>query len=83
LSKAHGIHPLIGQWVKVIYNHFKGYYALVKDVGSLGITIEIKAQLVVQNSAWQLIQWSNLMVVYVSFFFTLFCDISNLLLSDP
>ena len=71
MPKGKRVNPLVGQWVQVTRNQFKGYYALVKDVGSSGITIEIEAQLVAQSSAL-LIQWTNLKVVYELLLLSLF-----------
>jgi len=71
LPKGKRVHPLVGQQVQVTRNQFKGYYALVKDVGSSSVMIEIEAQLVAQSSSL-LVQWTDFKVVYELLLLSLF-----------
>jgi hypothetical protein len=67
LPKNDPVHPLVGQRVKVIRDHFKGYYALVKDVGSSGVMIELEARVAANSSSpQQTVKWTSFVVVYVS-----------------
>jgi transcription antitermination factor NusG len=65
LPKDGPIHALVGQRVRVIRGHFKGYYALVKDVSSSGVRIELEAR-VATSSPQQTVQQTDFVIVYVS-----------------
>jgi hypothetical protein len=66
LPKNDPVHPLVGQRVQVTRNNFKGYYALVKDVGSSGVILELKARIGSNSSSpQQTVEWRDITVVYV------------------
>jgi transcription elongation factor len=65
LPKDGPIHALVGQRVRVIRGHFKGYYALVKDVSSSGVRIELEARFAT-GSPLQTVDQADFLIVYVS-----------------
>ena len=71
LPKNDPVHPLVSQRVKIIRDRFKGYFAVIKDVRSSGLTVEIDAQLA-GTSPVQVIDWTDFVVVYELFLLSSF-----------
>ncbi|KAF8268376.1 hypothetical protein EI94DRAFT_1700269 [Lactarius quietus] len=63
LPKKDGVHPLVSQRVKVTRGNLKGYRALVKDVSTSYVMIEIDAKLVGANTPYAHIQWTDFVAV--------------------
>lgn len=63
LPKKDRVNPLVGQRVMVTNGNFKGYHALVKDVDTSYIRIEVDAKLVGTNAPYAHIKWTDFMVV--------------------
>ena len=66
LPRNDPIHPLIGQRVRVTGGQFKGYDALVKNVASEFVLIEIEGFLVSGGGLRQ-VKWKDVGAMYVLF----------------
>jgi transcription antitermination factor NusG len=63
LPKKDHVHPLVGHRVKVTRGNFKGYRALVKDVSTSSVIIEVEAKVVGMNAPYVHIQWADFRIV--------------------